>query len=125
MHRLLAVPLLSLALIALALPGCATGQAQQEVSPQEYAKPRETIQAAQAMGASEIPRARMFLQYAKDQVGQADRAIDKGDNKRARRLLARAGADADLAFTLAKERRMRREVQQIEHRIQRLEQQME
>lgn len=123
MKRLVAIPTLVVALLALVLSGCATTD-QQQISPREYSQPRETVRAAQEIGAQEIPRARMFLTYAVDGINKANKAIQEGETYEARLALARAQADADLALTLAKERRMVRQVREIDQRIQKLRQDM-
>ena len=123
MQRLFSIPIVALALVALPLVGCATADSEQ-VTARDYAKPRETIRAAQEIGANQVPKAKMYLSYAKDEVNKADKLLDEGENYQARMALARAQADADLALTMAKERRMVKQVRQIEHRIQRLENQV-
>ncbi|MFW6053867.1 MAG: DUF4398 domain-containing protein [Persicimonas sp.] len=124
MQRLLTVPALALGLLILPLVGCATAD-RQDLSAREYSQPRETIQAAQSMGADEVPRARMFLSYASEQMREADQAIEAGENAQAKRLLVRAQADAELALALAQERELRQQVRQIDNRIQRLRQEVE
>ncbi len=122
MKRILSIPLIALALVFVPLVGCTTTSSNQ-VTAREYAQPRETIRAAQAMGASRVPRAQLYLSYAKDSVDQADQALDNGKNYQARLALARAQADANLALTMAKERQMVQQVRQIQQRIQQLDQQ--
>lgn len=124
MKRILSIPLIVLALAVLPLVGCATAKGEQ-VTARDYAKPRETIRAAQEMGATRHPQARLYLSYARDAVMQADQALDQGDNYQARLALVRAQSDADLALTLAKERRMVEQVRQIQNRIDRLDEQIE
>ncbi|QDG49572.1 DUF4398 domain-containing protein [Persicimonas caeni] len=124
MQRLLSIPIVALALAILPMVGCATADSTQ-VTAKDYAKPRETIRAAQEIGANTIPQAKLYLSYAVDEVNKANRYLKKGQNYEARLSLARAQADADLALTLAKERRMVQQVRQIENRIERLENQIE
>lgn len=124
MQRLLIIPALALGLLMLPLVGCATAD-QQDISAREYSQPRETIQAAQSMGADEVPRARMFLSYATDQMRDADRALKAGNTTQAKRLLVRAQADAELALALAQERELSQQVRQIDNRIQQLRQEVE
>lgn len=124
MQRLLSIPIVALALAILPLVGCATTDSTQ-VTAKDYAKPRETVRAAQEIGANEVPQAKLYLSYAVDEINKANRHLKNGDNYEARLSLARAQADADLALTLAKERRMVQQVRQIDNRIQRLENQIE
>jgi hypothetical protein len=124
MKRLLTIPIVALAMVCLPMFGCATADTQQ-LTAKDYAKPRETIRAAQEVGATEIPQARMYLSYATNEVQKADKFLDQGMQHEASLALARAQADADLALTLAKERQMVQQVRQIENRIQRLETQIQ
>jgi hypothetical protein len=103
--------------------GCATSAAEQ-VSSDAYSRPQKTISAARALGAENLPEAKLYLSYAREGVEQADRAIQRGQNHAAKLALARAQADADLALTMTKQRRMAVEVHEINERINRLEQQL-
>lgn len=62
-----------------------------------------SVRAAEAVGATEHPRASYHLQLANEQVASAEQWMARGDNERARALLERARADADLAVALARE----------------------
>ena len=65
------------------------------------AVPQDALTAAQADvkgaevgGASEIPKAALYLKLAKDQIAIAQKQISDGDNESAARTLDRAQADA-------------------------------
>lgn len=119
MRRFTAIPAVIFALALLPLVGCATGDSD-EISAEEYSEPRELIRAAQEVGAEDNPRANLFLGYATEQLQAAEQAREQGNYDRARLLLARAEADADLALTLAQEGRLAQQVDQIDERIERI-----
>ncbi|MDQ2644615.1 MAG: DUF4398 domain-containing protein [Myxococcota bacterium] len=58
---------------------------------------------AQELGANEVPEAQLSLKLASDQIAQADKAMNEGENARAESLLIRAQADAELAIAQARE----------------------
>lgn len=121
MRRLATIFAVVVGMAALPLVGCATAESQ-EVSPREFSQSRDIIQAAEQVGAEDIPRANRFLTYATDQVERAEAAIERGDHREARLLLTRAQADAQLALSLAREGRLAQQVQQIDDRIERVRQ---
>jgi hypothetical protein len=60
------------------------------------------LRAAEEVGASRNPQAALHLQFAKEQLDQANRLTGEEADKRAPGLLMRARADADLALALAR-----------------------
>jgi hypothetical protein len=62
-----------------------------------------SIRAAQEVGGQSVPQAELHLKLAEEQVAQARKLSEDGDNERAAALLLRAKADADLALALAKD----------------------
>ena len=74
-----------------------------------YSKPTDHLVASQAsvrsaeeIGAQTSPRAQLHVRLAREELEQAQRMMDKGDNEHADYLLMRAKADADLAIALAR-----------------------
>lgn len=63
---------------------------------------KSTVRAAQEAGAQNTPQAQLHLKMANDELASAQKAIDDGDNDRARLLINQAQADADLSLTLAR-----------------------
>jgi len=63
------------------------------------------LQAAQEAGARGIPQAALYLKLAERQLAKAKALMKDGSNERARLLLIRAEADADLARFLAREQK--------------------
>jgi hypothetical protein len=61
------------------------------------------IRAAEEVGASEIPRASFHLEAAREELAQAKKLADEGDQEEAASLLLRAEADAELAILLSRE----------------------
>ncbi|WP_437603710.1 DUF4398 domain-containing protein [Sorangium sp. So ce590] len=63
------------------------------------------IRAAEEVGAEEVPPADIHLCLAREQVERARRLSAEGVRDRARRMLLRAQADAELALALTREAR--------------------
>jgi len=84
--------------------GCATPVPQSKVNSSAAA-----IQSAEQLGAVDDPRAAQHLQMARDQRNRGLSLINAGKNKEAGRMLDRAQADAELAYSLAGEANMRNE----------------
>ena len=62
-----------------------------------------SVRGAEEVGAKSVPRAELHLKLAQEQIEQARRLADDGDEDRAAQVLTRARADADLAIALARE----------------------
>jgi hypothetical protein len=61
------------------------------------------IRAAEAVGATGVPRAAFHLQLAKEALDSANALADKGKTDEAKSLLTRAEVDAELAILLSQE----------------------
>ncbi len=70
---------------------------------------------------STVPSAALHLQLAKEQVEQARALIKRNENERAKYVLARAAADAELAVALAREKTMSDEAQKALEQVQSLQ----
>lgn len=101
------------------LGACATTT----LAAERTAAPRETISAAEEAGAEEIPEARLHLKMAKDQIASAEAALKKGNSDKAKRLLERATADAELALELARLETTRTHAREAWHEVKELQQQ--
>jgi hypothetical protein len=99
--------------------GCATvpKPTEQAISSQA------AIRAAEEVGARSTPDAALHLQLAQEQARAAETLMHEGDYKRARSLLLRSQADAELAISLAREQEMRSEAQQVLDRLRQLQMQ--
>ncbi|MFT3840715.1 MAG: DUF4398 domain-containing protein [Myxococcaceae bacterium] len=58
--------------------------------------------AAVQLGAGNVPDAAVYLSFSHDEVERARRLSNAGDEERARAMLSRAGADAELALAITK-----------------------
>jgi len=61
------------------------------------------VRAAKEVGADNVPQAQLHTKLAEEQVIQANKLIEEGENERAEMVLRRATADAELAVALARE----------------------
>lgn len=61
------------------------------------------VRAAKEVGADNVPQAQLHTKLAEEQVVQANKLIEDGENERAEMVLRRATADAELAVALARE----------------------
>jgi Pyruvate/2-oxoacid:ferredoxin oxidoreductase gamma subunit len=78
-----------------------------------YAATTASVRAAHEVGAEKVPDAQLHLAMAEDQLAQAKRLMNDGDNEKASWLLARAQSDADLAVALAREADTRASADQV------------
>jgi hypothetical protein len=86
-------------IIAIALGACASSNVPHET----MAASEGSIRAAEEVGAADVPDAALHLQLAKEQTEKAQQLMKDGHNDRAKYVLMRAQADAELAITLSKE----------------------
>src|SRR3954469_18418246 len=61
------------------------------------------VHGAQVAGAARVPKAALQLKLAEEQVAQARKMMEQGDNERADYMTLRAYNDAALAVALARE----------------------
>lgn len=78
------------------------------------------IRAAEEVGASEVPRAALHLQMAKEELEQAKKLGADGDKEQGASMLLRAQADAELAVALSHENAERLEAQAAVARVNQL-----
>jgi hypothetical protein len=79
------------------------------------------IRAAEEVGASEIPRASLHLQLAKEELDRAKGLADRGEKDEAASQLLRAEADAELAVVLSREQTEKTEASQAMERVRQLQ----
>ena len=79
------------------------------------------IRAAEAVGATDVPRAALHLQLAKEELDRAKVLAEKGDKDEAASLLMRAEADAELAILLSQEQGEKTEAAQAMERVRQLQ----
>lgn len=100
------------AMSLLALGACATGQ----VSQAQMTETQAAIRGAEEVDAHQAPQAALHLQYAEEQLADAQE-LAEDEPELANRLLMRAEADAELAIALAEEAELRAEAEETRHRI--------
>jgi len=79
--------------------GCASAT----IPTEQLASAEASVRAAHELGADSVPRAQLHLKLAQEQVTQARKLAEDGDQERASLVLTRARADADLALALTRE----------------------
>lgn len=74
---------------------------------QRMADAESAQRSAREVGANNEPSAQLSLKLADEQIAQAHKAMEDGDNARADSLLIRAKVDAELAIAKAREKNAR------------------
>jgi len=75
---------------------------------------------ARELGADKQPKAQLHLKLADEQIAEAKKLMADGENKRADLVLQRAGADAELSVTMAKQNNARAEADKAQERLSNL-----
>lgn len=112
-----AVPLLTTTMLG----ACASAQ----MPTAELTETKSAVRAAEAVGVEDAPQARLYLEKANNQIERAQELVDEGDEEEARRTLARAQYDAELALALAEENRVREELEEAQKTINELKRQLD
>lgn len=82
------------------------------VPAQPMADAESAERSARELDANKEPGAQLHLRLAQEQIAEAKRSVEEGDNERAAQILVRAKADAELALSLARELAAKVELQQ-------------
>ncbi|WP_437683261.1 DUF4398 domain-containing protein [Sorangium sp. So ce131] len=82
-----------------------------------------SIRAAEEVGADMIPRADLHLRLAREQLQRAERLSAEGARERARLMVMRAQADAELALAFAREERAEALAREALHEVEAIHQQ--
>jgi len=96
--------------IGLAAVACASAPQPTE----RLASTQAAVRAAKEVGAKDVPQAQLHAQLAEEQVQQANKLMEQGENERADLVLRRAQADAELAVALAREADSQRQAEAAE-----------
>ena len=72
------------------------------------------LRAAEEIGASGVPKAQLHETLAREQLDKATNLIAEDENERARHVLLRAKADAELAVALAREDQAQKDAESAE-----------
>lgn len=108
------------ALLGALIGGCASGG---NVAIEKHmTKTQAAISAAEAAGAGQPGRAALHLRLAREQLADAQKLIQAGEDERAAMLLERARADAELSLALAREQRAAAEARAAMDEAQALQQ---
>ncbi len=103
--------------VALVLVGCGGAAVPQDALTAAQA----SVKAAEVGGAADNPTAELHLQYAVDQIAEAQKLIEEDENEAAAALLARAEMDAELALKLAQVEQARQEAAAARQEIKELQ----
>ena len=110
-------PKLLAAVLCLTLFGCA-GTRVIPVPNERRVQAEASLKAAEGAGASRVPEAARHLEFARQQIADAERLLVEGEQEAAELRFMQAEADADLALALTRsvplEREARRATQQAE-----------
>ncbi len=95
------------------------------------AVPQESLTAAQASvkgaevgGAAEHPKAQLHLKLATEQIAQAKKLIEEGDNEEAARVIDRAQVDAELSLALAQQAKSQKDAKEADEQLGKLKQKL-
>jgi hypothetical protein len=80
------------------------------------------IRAAEEVGATNVPKASLYLKLAKEELELAQALAKKGEREQAASMLLRSEADSQLAIALSREDAERTEAQAAEARVRQLRQ---
>lgn len=96
-----------------AVSALAAGCASAPLPAERMASSQGSIKAAEAAGARNEPTAALHLRLAQENYEKATKMAKDGDTERAKLVLQRAEADAELALVLARESQERTEAQRM------------
>jgi hypothetical protein len=99
---------LSIGIVAAGI-GCASAPLPQE----RLSSTEASVRAAQELGAQQVPRAKLHLQLASEELAKAHKLAKDGDDDLGTLQLDRARADAELAIALSREATVQRDLQQL------------
>lgn len=108
---------LVLSALGLVLVGCG-GAGLPPTSVASLASAQAAVRAASEVGAEEVPRARLHLKYARDQIEDAQELLSDGEDEQAQLALTMAEADAEVALELARQANAEEEAAQAEARLE-------
>lgn len=98
------------------LAACGSSQ----VPPAKFAEAQSQISAADAVGAAHEPRAALHLKMARDQLTQAQKLSNDGEDREAALLIARSKADAEMALMVTREAVARKEAEHAQKELKSL-----
>ncbi|NJK88512.1 MAG: DUF4398 domain-containing protein [Myxococcales bacterium] len=108
-------------LFSSALVGCASAQ----MPDAELTEAKSAVRAAEAVGVENAPQARLHLKMASNQIEEARRHVEDGNEAKARNALERAQYDAELALSLAQAQRTLDELKEAKKEIAELQERLQ
>jgi len=108
---------LGVAVAVAAVAGGCGGGGLQPASVASLSTAQAAVRAATEVGAEQVPRAALYLKYAKDQIRDAEAMLEEGADDAAGRMLTRAEADAEVALALARHAAAEGETEQAQARL--------
>ena len=91
---------------------------------EEMSKAKAVSRAADEVGATDTPKAALYLKMANDQIAEAEQLIKREKMNQARMLLMRAEADAELSIAHAKAASKEEEAEAAILKVQKLKKEM-
>jgi len=88
----------------------------------QLAASQAAVRAAEVGGAPSDPQASLLVKKAQEQIEDGKKLIEGGNNERAKMVLMRAEADADLALALAQEITTKNEAEEAKKQVAELRQ---
>jgi hypothetical protein len=99
--------------IAIGLVTVGMGCGAATLPPEQLSSTQSSMRAAQELGATNVPQADLHLRLAKEEVAQAQKFAEDGDEDLGKMQLDRAKADADLSVALARQATAQKSLDEI------------
>jgi hypothetical protein len=99
--------------IAIGLVTVGMGCGAATLPPEQLAATQSSLRAAQELGATNVPQADLHLRLAKEEVAQAQKFAEDGDEDLGKMQLDRAKADAELSVALARQATAQKSLDEI------------
>ena len=103
---------------SVALAAIVAGCASAPIPADKYANAKASVKTSEELGAESNPQAALHLKLAKEQLAQAKECMKRGDNESAKMTLARAEADGEAAFNIARASKAKLEAQKTVASVQ-------
>lgn len=99
---------------------CLVACARAPVPTAQVATSSAEIRAAKALDAQQVPTAQLYLKLATDELTEATKLLNVGENEKAERLLVRAQADAEVSVALAREEKSKKAAEDVQAQLRNL-----
>ena len=115
------IPVLTISIIFIVMSGCASSKIPAPTN--EFAAANQAVEQAEQVGAEEY--APLEIRNAREKLAEAGVLIDRKENEKAKMLLEKAMADAELAEARALSAKAQRAVGELKETIEVLKQEIE